>query len=194
MVILSLDYSLPWTYACRTCPRFVPISVPLEMKDYQSLSELLRPKQSNWREPHSGLGQRRLTHVVNIGPSNERKPSHLLMWSWSSGRGILMVLSHQSKTTTRQRQDKSWTCAFLLCLSHQVRQTWCERHNRNAQVQLLSCRCLVVVLLWCESTIMVHYGRSTQSDPNKYLKRSYDFNRKSRRAYVANKGSPHSEK
>ena len=64
-----------------------------------------------------------------------------------------MVLSHQSKTTTRQRQDKSWTCAFLLCLSHQVCRTWCERHNRNAQVQLLSCRCLVVVLLWCESTI-----------------------------------------
>ena len=65
----------------------------------------------------------------------------------------LMVLSHQSKTTTRQRQDKSWTCAFLLCLSHQVCRTWCERHNRNAQVQHLSCRCLVVVLLWCESTI-----------------------------------------
>ena len=56
-------------------------------------------------------------------------------------------------TRARQRQDKCWTCAFLLCLSHQVRQTWCERHNRNAQVQLLSCRCLVVVLLWCESTI-----------------------------------------
>ena len=86
------------------------------------------------------------------------------MWQGLMGRSIglmwvtLMVLSHQSKTTTRQRQDKCWTCAFLLCLSHQVRQTWCERHNRNAQVQLLSCRCLVVVLLWCESTITVGSG------------------------------------
>ena len=57
----------------------------------------------------------------------------------------LMVLSHQRKTTTRQRQDKSWTCAFLLCLSHQVCRTWCERHNRNAQVQHLSRRCLALV-------------------------------------------------
>ena len=69
-----------------------------------------------------------------------------------------MVFSHQSKTTTRQRQDKCWTCAFLWSLSHQVRQTWCERHHRNAQVQHLSC-CLVVVLLWCENTISL-YGAS----------------------------------
>ena len=55
-------------------------------------------------------------------------------------------------TRARQRQDKSWTCAFLWCLSHQVRHVWCERHHRNAQVQHLSCRCLVVVLLWCENT------------------------------------------
>ena len=65
----------------------------------------------------------------------------------------IMVVSHQSKTTTRQRQDKCWTYAFLWCLSHQVCRTWCERHNRNAQVQHLSCRCLVVVLLWCENFI-----------------------------------------
>ena len=57
----------------------------------------------------------------------------------------VMVFSHQSKTTTRQRQDKSWTCAFLWCLSHQTCRTWCERHNRNAPVQLLSCRCLALV-------------------------------------------------
>ena len=63
-------------------------------------------------------------------------------------------VSCQSKTTTRQRQDKCWTCAFLWYLSHQICRTWCERHNRNAQVQHLSC-CLVVVLLWCENTITV---------------------------------------
>ena len=57
----------------------------------------------------------------------------------------LKVFSHQSKTTTRQRQDKCWTCAFLWWLSHQTCRTWCERHHRNAQVQHLSCRCLALV-------------------------------------------------
>ena len=77
-----------------------------------------------------------------------------------------MVFSHQSKTTTRQRQDKCWTCHFL---SPQVRQTWCERHHRNVQVQHLSCRCLVVVLLWCENTITVILwcALSPVSDANK---------------------------
>ena len=76
----------------------------------------------------------------------------------------LMVFSHQSKTTTRQRQYKWWTCAFLWCLSHQVRHVWCENYHRNVQVQhlscclvLLSCRCLVV-LLWCENTIRKSLG------------------------------------
>ena len=57
----------------------------------------------------------------------------------------VMVFSHQSKTTTRQRQDKCWTCAFLWSLSHQVCRTWCERLHRNAQVQHLSCHCLALV-------------------------------------------------
>ena len=73
---------------------------------------------------------------------------------WVAGRPpCLSEFSHQSKTTTRQRQDKCWTCAFLWCLSHQVWQTRCERHHRNAQVQHLSCPCLVDVLRWCENTI-----------------------------------------
>ena len=57
----------------------------------------------------------------------------------------VMVFLHQSKKMTRQRQDTSWTCAFLWCLSHQICRTWCERHNRNAQVQHLSCPCLALV-------------------------------------------------
>ena len=69
------------------------------------------------------------------------------VWSIGSVTGWLMVFSHQSKTTTRRRQDKCWTCAFLWCLSHQVCRTWCEteRLHRNAQVQHLSCRCLDLV-------------------------------------------------
>ena len=82
-----------------------------------------------------------------------RKVKSLWYWPMLTKEKTIMVFSHQSKTTTRQRQDKCWTCAFLWCLSHQVRQTRCERHHRNAQVQHLSCRCLVVVLLWCENTI-----------------------------------------
>ena len=66
-------------------------------------------------------------------------------WFWLTIHVPVMVFSLQSKTTTRQWQDKRWTCACLWCLSHQVRHVW---HHRNAQVNI----CLVVVLLWCENT------------------------------------------
>ena len=67
-------------------------------------------------------------------------------------RRTLMVCSHQIKTTTRQRQDKCWTCAFLWCLSHQVCRT-CHgvkgfifmECTGSTFVFLLSCRCLALV-------------------------------------------------
>ena len=110
-----------------------------------------------------GSGKHRLHKPASLNPLGGLTPSlqitlqfcssfHSLLKRLGQGAGekinltSLMVFSHQSKTTTRQRQDKCWTCAFLWCLSHQVCRTWCERHHRNAQVQHLSCHCLVVVL------------------------------------------------
>ena len=72
-----------------------------------------------------------------------------------------MVFSHQSKTTTRQRQDTCWTCAFLWCLSHLVCRTWCERHNRNALVVVLS-SCSGVKTPWevTSSGLRLDWGES----------------------------------
>ena len=84
------------------------------------------------------------------------KGIHLAKFSCNSFGSTVMVLSHQSKTTTRQ--------ILNLCISMmpftQVRQTWWERHNRNAQVQLLSCGCLVVVLSVSCSGVKAPLARS----------------------------------